>query len=113
MVKVIFGEVHIHLAEETVPPKGVVVPNGENEHLGSEIVHVNTILGRQGEVSCFSLLTARQAKYPVWESVCVCVKLLAEYLWTLTRRISLKVGFSVFFFTDVFLFPRLSLSGTR
>ena len=44
----------------------------------------------------------------VWESV-----FSALYLWTLTLRISLKVGLSVFFFTDVFLFPRLALSGTR
>lgn len=44
-----------------------------------------------------------------WESVAVTRSALRR----LTLRISLNDGLSVFFFTDVFLFPRLALSGNR
>lgn len=44
MVEVPLGKVHVYFAQETVPAKGVVMPDGENECLGSNVVHVNTIL---------------------------------------------------------------------
>lgn len=47
VVKVPLGKVHIDLAQEAVPAKGVVMPHGENERLGSEVLHANTILQRQ------------------------------------------------------------------
>lgn len=47
VVKVPLGKVHVDLAQEAVPAKGVVMPHGENERLGSEVLHANTILQRQ------------------------------------------------------------------
>lgn len=44
VVKVPVGEVYIDLAKETVPAKSVMMPNGENERLRSDVLHVNTIL---------------------------------------------------------------------
>lgn len=97
MVKVPLGHVQFDLAQETVPAKSVVVPHGQNESLCPQVLHVNPILGTQGPLSWFG---SRAGEMNLRERI-------------LTLRISLKVGVNVFFFTDVFLFPRLDLSGTR
>lgn len=47
VVKVPLGKVHVDLAQEAVPAKGVVMPHGENERLGLEVLHANTILQQQ------------------------------------------------------------------
>lgn len=108
VVKVPLGKVHVDLAQEAVPAKGVVMPHGQNERLGSEVLHANTILQRQqGGRSGSEIVsvTAIANKRP-WESV-------TRRQRRLTLRISLNDGLSVFFFTEVFLFPRLALSGNR
>lgn len=111
VVKVPLGKVHVDLTQEAVPAKGVVMPHGENERLGSEVLHANTILQRQPAGRFASAIVDRAAvanKQP-WESVTAA----PDVRQRLTLRISLNDGLSVFFFTDVFLFPRLALSGNR
>ena len=49
MVKVPFGQVHINFAQKTVPAKGVMVPDGENEGLSSEVLHTKPILMKEQE----------------------------------------------------------------
>lgn len=73
MVKVPLGKVHVDLAQEAVPAKGVVMPHGENERLGSEVLHANSILQRQPAGRFGSAIVTRAAianKRP-WESVTV------------------------------------------
>lgn len=49
MVKFPFGQVHIHFAQKTVPAKGVVVPDRENEGLSSKVLHTKPILMKEQE----------------------------------------------------------------
>lgn len=96
MAKVPLGQVHVHLAQEAVPAKRVMMPHGQNEGLCLQVLHVNAVLGTQEPLRWFSGAG----------EISLCERIL-------TLRISLNVGFNVFFFTDVFFFPRLDLSGTR
>lgn len=61
VVKVPLGKVHVDLTQEAVPAKGVVVPHGENERLGSEVLHANTILQRQRAGRFCSAIVSRAA----------------------------------------------------
>lgn len=52
VVEVPLGELHVHLAQEAVLPKSVVMPDGENERLCPEVLHANTILYGQERRFC-------------------------------------------------------------
>lgn len=77
VVKVPLGKVHIDLAQEAVPAKGVVMPHGENERLGLEILHANAILQRQqARRFCLPIVEHTSGNDKAWESAGVC---LAHY----------------------------------
>lgn len=49
VVKVPRGQIHVHLTQETVSAKGVVMPDGEEQGQSPQLLQTDTVLQTQRE----------------------------------------------------------------